>query len=184
MEELGKDRVMVYSGAISSRHGRQEPNLNLLPRCLILFMTTPRRSPAVGLRHSFCRAVLGSSFQQVRVAVNDDHYAPRPTRVSLMLTATAERAGGGLTKHRLLNISERGAALSDPQGLMIGTEVALWVGVLEAVPAVVVRAEADRVGVRFHNSVDVAAARKRPLSKSSVAVEAGWLGNMRDRYRR
>lgn len=102
----------------------------------------------------------------------------------MLLIAKVERPNGAITRHRLLNISDTGAALVDPQGLTVGTQLRLSVGALASVAGVVVRVTPDRMGIRFQEAVDADVVRKQRIPQSTAGAEAGWLGNMRDRYRR
>lgn len=115
--------------------------------------------------------------------MNKDKASPRSPRSSVMLVAEIDRSSGR-TRHRILNISECGAGILDPLDLVVGAEVMFSVGALEMVPATIAWVAEDRVGVRFHHPIDPSAARNRNVSATKTAVSEGWLGNMRDRYRR
>ncbi|WP_162242967.1 PilZ domain-containing protein [Sphingomonas sp. Leaf412] len=101
----------------------------------------------------------------------------------MILYAAVTREGGAAVDCRVRNLSSTGACIDDAAALRPGQRATVQMGALRPMGADVMWVERGFAGLRFDGAVDLAAAR-RPRSKTVVAAQAGWIGNLGDAYRR
>ena len=108
----------------------------------------------------------------------------RIPRSSVMLTAHLFRAGQpGASQHRVVNMSEVGLCVGQAADLDPGSAVVVDIGQVEHVPADVVWVRNENAGLRFHDPIDLKAARLRRKGDSAPPT-SGWLADLNSAYRR
>lgn len=120
--------------------------------------------------------------------------ATRAPRVSVMLSATVERFGGGpQTRHRVRDLSSGGIRIDQAERLTSGATVLITVGALEAVGATVRWVRDGSAGLAFAHEIDPEQARtkaaiaparaaKPPVISASPKPSARRVGAMRNPY--
>ena len=97
---------------------------------------------------------------------------PREPRESVFLSGLVTRFGQGApTRHRIRNLSPRGACLDQAEPLRQGQTVLLDVGVLAEVGATVVWVKDGLAGLKFAHHIEIGAAKTRP---KPAHVTEGW----------
>jgi hypothetical protein len=124
---------------------------------------------------------------------------PRAQRTSVMLTATIlSGEGDQATRHRVRDISSRGLRIDNAGGLRPGATVSISLGSLQDIPATVHWTRAGFAGLAFAEEINLKDAHKRAGSAPTArdtqnAAEtpvtipeptAGWIGEMRNPYRK
>jgi hypothetical protein len=122
--------------------------------------------------------------------------APRAPRHHVLLSAVVERFGGTPpTRHRVRDLSTGGVRLDQAATLRVGATVLVTVGALQSVGATVVWVKDGLAGLKFAEPIEPEEARaktmiapsraaKPPLESPAIAPRAGWIGDLRDAYRK
>lgn len=128
---------------------------------------------------------------------NIQKHSSRVPRKSVMLVATIEHTGTGLTtKHRVRDISSGGLRADNASRIEHGATVMISVGALEAVAATVKWVHDGWAGVAFVTPINPEVARQKaaiapsvPDPKAIIACEnpgakAGWIEDLHNPYRK
>lgn len=109
---------------------------------------------------------------------------PRSPRTSVMLRAFVFGTDGKApSEHRVVNVSDSGLCIGQAERLRAGTIVVVNIGMVEHAPADIVWVDSGLAGLKFHEEIDVAAARTRNKdARSSHAPAAGWMAELRSPY--
>jgi len=103
-------------------------------------------------------------------------------RESVMLRAMVWTASARTpSEHRIRNLSLSGACILHSGKLTRGDRIRVTIGQAHDLDAVVMWVAEGAAGIRFEEPIDLAAARR---SRSAGIAQAGWIGGMRDVYRR
>lgn len=99
---------------------------------------------------------------------------PREERESVFLSAVVTRFGRDETsRHRVRNLSTRGACVDQAAMLQRGQTVLIDVGVLEEVGATVAWVAGGLAGLSFAHPIRIDAAKTRP---KPAHIQQGWVG--------
>ncbi len=121
---------------------------------------------------------------------------PRAPRHHVLLSAVVERFGGGApTRHRVRDLSTGGVRLDQAGSLRVGATVLVTVGALQSVGATVVWVKDGLAGLKFAEAIEPGEARAKTviapsraanpaLERPAIAPRAGWIGDLRDAYRK
>ena len=117
----------------------------------------------------------------------------REPRHSVILSAIVEHFGrGGITRHRVRNLSTGGARIDNASDMQAGVTVLVTVGSLRSVGATVVWVKDGLAGLKFTHSIDIEQARANAViaprtadhSGSGGSRGAGWIDNLANPYRK
>lgn len=147
---------------------------------------TECRAPAVTDRPRVATLAKRQGFA-INVPADMAHRPPalRADRKSVILRAEIFRMGEAEpTLHRVLNLSATGLCIAAPAGLTPKAAVVVSIGQVEQVSADTVWVRNGTAGLRFHEPVDLAAARKPRSGGARPAPAAGWLAELNSPYDR
>lgn len=112
--------------------------------------------------------------------MDEDPASTREKRSSVIVRAEID-IDGARSERRVRNLSLTGACIENRGDLSVGMTIQVAMGVLDPLLADVVWATEALVGLKFHGTVDLAAART-PRSALNVP-RGGWIADIGDAYR-
>ncbi len=109
----------------------------------------------------------------------------RSPRSSVMLRAFVQYSDRPAnTQHRVLNISRTGVCIAKVEGMAADDVVAVTIGQTGYVPAKVAWVRDGNAGLTFQTPIDPAIARMRAPDAGMPQPTSGWMGEMKEFYRR